>query len=459
MMTVTTSKRRQMKLATFIHNGGAHPAGWRYPGGAAPDLHDFETYRRLATKAEAGKFHCYFSGDAQGYHPIAGRDAFSSSDNAGKLEPTTLLAALSVATRHIGLIGTVSTTHNEPFSVARRFASLDHISRGRAGWNVVTSGSRNEAENFGVSGVMSHDDRYARAEEFVDVVRGLWDCWEDGSLIADQASGQYFDPDKVHALDHRGRFFNVKGPLNVGRPPQGHPVIVQAGGSEPGRALAARTADMIFTAQSSLTKSKLFYDDMKARAVAFGRKPAELIVMPSVQLLVRSTEAEARQAQEALLDLVPEALSLSKLQTLLDFDLAGYPLDGPLPDIRLTNGGQWVQQQILATAREENLSIRQLARRTVVSRASFSMAGTPEQIADMCQDWFLEGGADGFSLAPNYIPGGLDEFVDAVVPILQARGLFQTDYAGETLRDNLGLARPANTFAENPHLGAEPDIW
>ncbi len=448
-----------MKLATFTHNGGAHPAGWRMPGAPAADLHDFNTYHRLASKAEEGKFHCYFSGDSQGYHPIAGRDAFSHSDNAGKLEPTTLLSALAVTTRHIGLIGTISTTQNAPYSVARRLASLDHISRGRAGWNVVTSGARNETENFGPAPLMAHDDRYARAEEFVDVVRGLWDSWEDGSHIRDQATGQYFDPAKVHALNHVGPSFSVKGPLNVGRPPQGQPVIVQAGGSEPGRALAARTADMIFTAQSTLPKAKLFYDDMKARASAFGRNPDELLVIPSVQLLVRSTEAEALQAQEMLLDLVPPALSLSKLQTLLDTDLSGYDIDGPLPDIKLTNGGQWMQQQIILMAREENLTIGQLARRTIVSRASFSMAGTAEQVADMCEQWFTSGGADGFSLAPNYLPGSLDEFVDAVVPILQKRGLFRTDYEGETLRENLGLPRPQNLFVQNPGLGCEPDIW
>lgn len=450
---------RQLKLATFIHNGGAHPGGWRYPGAGSVDLHDFDLYRRLACKAEAGKFHCYFSGDAQGYHHIAGRDAYAASDNGGKLEPITLLAALSAVTRHIGLIGTVSTTHNEPYSVARRFASLDHLSHGRAGWNVVTSGSQNEADNFGGDGAMQHDDRYARAEEFVDVVRGLWDCWEDGAHLYDRASGHYFNPDKVHALDHKGRFFKVRGPLNVGRPPQGHPVIVQAGGSEPGRRLAARTADMIFTAQPSLAKAQEFYRDMKARAAAFGRDPDHLLVMPSVQLLVRSSEAEARHAQEELLDLVPSALAVSKLQTLLDMDLSDCPLDGPLPEVGLTQGGQWVQRQVIAMAREENLSIRQLARRTVVSRASFSLAGTPEQVADMCQSWFMEGAADGLSLAPNYLPEGLDEFVDAVVPILHARGLFRTDYEGETLRANLGLPRPLNAFAENPDLGAEPDIW
>ncbi len=450
---------RQMKLAVFIHNGGAHPGGWRYPG-AQSDLHDFELYRHLVQTAERGKFHVYFAGDAQGYHHIEGADAFAASDNGGKLEPTTLLAALSVITRDIGLIGTASTTYNEPYAIARRFASLDHLSHGRAGWNVVTSTTDSEARNFGRDGNLDHDQRYERAEEFVDVVKALWDCWEDGSHLRDQAAGRYFDPGKVHALGHKGRFFQVNGPLNVGRPPQGHPIIVQAGGSEVGRNLAARTADLVFTAQSSVAKGQAFYADMKARAAGFGRDPDQMLIFPSMQLMVRSTEAEARAAQEELLALIPLDLAVSKLQTLLGgFDLSAWPLDGPLPEVPPTEGGQWVQQQILAMARDEGLSIRQLARRVSVSRASVSAAGTPEAIADLCEAWFTGGAADGISLAPNYLPGGLDDFVDQVVPILQARGLFRTDYEGATLRENLGLSRPVNTFVEHPDRGVEPDMW
>jgi FMN-dependent oxidoreductase (nitrilotriacetate monooxygenase family) len=370
-----------------------------------------------------------------------------------------LLAALAAVTSDIGLIATVSTTYNEPYSVARRFASIDHISGGRAGWNVVTSASNSEARNFGQAALMEHEDRYERAEEFVDIVKNLWDSFEDDAPIRDRAAARYIDTAKVHELAHKGKYFNVAGPLNVGRPPQGHPIIVQAGGSGPGRALAARTADMIFTAQNSLESAIAFYADMKQRAVGFSRNPDELLVIPSVQLMVRSTEAEARLAEEELLALIPEVTALRSLQLQLGTDLSAYSPNEALPEIPLTNGGQWVQQQIVKMAREENLTIRQLAQRVTVSRASFSLAGTPDKIADMCEEWFLKRGADGFSLSPNYLPGALEDFVDQVVPILQKRGLFRTDYHGATLRDNLNLPRPANAFVANPDLGVEPTMW
>ena len=454
-----TTSGRQMILATFIHNSGAHPGGWRYPGADVVDQHDFKGYAKLAKTAERGKLHCYFSGDSQGFPSISGKDAFAATDYGGKLEPTTLLAALAAVTSDIGLIATVSTTYNEPYSVARRFASIDHISGGRAGWNVVTSASGSEARNFGRGALMDHEDRYERAEEFVDIVKRLWDSFEDGAQIRDRASARYIDPAKVHELDHHGKYFKVAGPLNVGRPPQGHPIIVQAGGSPPGRGLAARTADMIFTAQNSLESATAFYADMKQRAVAFGRDPDRLLVIPSVQLMVRSTEAECRRADEELLSLIPSALALRTLSMQIGFDLSGYAPGDPLPDMPLTNGGQWVQQQIIKMARDENLTIEKLAQRVSVSRASYSQTGTPEQIADMCETWFLERGADGFSLSPNYLPGGLDDFVDQVVPILQRRGVFRTDYQGATLRENLGLPRPVNSFVADPSLGIEPRMW
>jgi FMN-dependent oxidoreductase (nitrilotriacetate monooxygenase family) len=450
---------RRFVLATFIHNSGAHPGGWRYEPTGPVDQQDFQLYARLAHIAERGKLHAYFSGDSQGYLHIKGRDAFAASDWAGKLEPTTLLAALAAVTHDIGLIATVSTSYNEPYSVARRFASIDHISGGRAGWNVVTSTSESEARNFGRDAHFAHADRYERAEEFVDIVKSLWDSWEDGAQIRDRRAARYFDPDRVHALFHKGRYFSVAGPLNTGRPPQGHPIVVQAGGSEAGRQLAARTADLIFTAQNSLASAKKFYADMKRRAVAFGRNPAHLLVIPSVQLLVRSTEAEAKRAAEELLDLVSPAFTVSKLGALLGADLSAVELDAPLPDLPLSNGDQWVQQQIIAMGREEGLTVRQLARRAVVSRASFALAGTPESIADMCETWFREEAADGLSLSPDYLPTSLEQFVDQVVPVLQRRGLFRTDYEGATLRENLGLPRPPNRFVENPGLGGEPDIW
>lgn len=450
---------RRMILATFIHNSGAHPGGWRYPGAETVDQHDFQHYARIAQTAERGKMHVYFSGDSQGYPHISGKDAFAATDYAGKLEPTTLLAALATVTKHIGLVATASTTYNEPYAIARRFASIDHISGGRAGWNVVTSASDIEARNFGRDVNMDHGARYARAEEFVDVVRNLWDSWEDGAVIRDREAARYFNPDQLHQLDHQGEHFKVAGPLNIGRPPQGHPIIVQAGGSGPGRDLAARTADMIFTAANSLDAAKTFYADMKQRAAEFGRDPAKLLVIPSVQLMVRPTEEEAKRADRELLDLVPEALALRTLAVQLGADLSACSPSDKLPDIALTNGGQWVQQQIIKMARDEDLNIGELARRVVVSRASFSRSGTPEQIADLLESWFREGGADGFSLSPNYLPGALEDFVDQVIPILQKRGLFRTDYEGETLRENLGLEKPQNAFVANPALGREPAIW
>lgn len=454
-----TDAPRQMILATFIHNSGAHPGGWRWPGAPAADQHDFAHYAQLAQTAERGKMHCYFSGDSQGFPHISGRDAFAATDYGGKLEPTTLLAALAVVTKHIGLIATASTTYNEPYAIARRYASLDHISKGRAGWNVVTSASDSEARNFGRNVNMDHGARYARAEEFVDVVRNLWDSWEDGAILRDRAAARYFDPGKVHQLDHKGEHFAVAGPLNIARPPQGHPVIVQAGGSGPGRALAARTADMIFTAASSLEVAREFRADMRGRAAAFGRNPDHVKVIPSVQLMVRASEAEARRADEELLDLVPEALALRTLSLQLGVDLSHLSVNDRLPDLPETNGGKWVQQQILRMAREEDLPIGLLARRVVVSRASFSYTGTPEQVADLCENWFRAGSADGFSLSPNYQPGVLEDFVDQVIPILQKRGLFRREYEGDTLRENLGLPRPENAFVADPGLGREPDIW
>jgi FMN-dependent oxidoreductase (nitrilotriacetate monooxygenase family) len=450
----------EMKLCVFVHNTGAHPAGWRLPGSGANRMHDFDFYRDLALTAERGKFDVFFSGDAQGYQHIEGRETFAGTDNGGKLEPLTLLSALAVTTANIGLVGTASTTYNEPYALARRFASLDHLSGGRAGWNVVTSTTNSEARNFGRDVNMDHDQRYERAEEFVDVVRGLWDSWEDDAFLYDRQGGRFFNPDKVHALGHQGRFFKVEGPLNIGRPPQGHPILVQAGASGPGRQLSARAADMIFTAQPSLEKAQTFYAEIKAAAQAFGRRPEHVYVIPSVQPLVKSTEVEARRAYEELQDLMPRGLALSRLQMLLGgFDLSKFDPDGPLPEVPATNGGQWVQSQILEMARREKLSIWELAKRASVSRSSFNLVCSAERAADILEQWYREGAADGFSLTPASLPEGLTDFVDQVVPILRKRGLVKTDYRAATLRENLGLPTPANYFREHPERHVEPAMW
>jgi FMN-dependent oxidoreductase (nitrilotriacetate monooxygenase family) len=449
-----------MKLAVFLNNAGGHPAGWRAPRGGPVDLCDISTYAEMAQIAEKAKFHLLFAGDSQGFQHIEGKDAFSRSDFTGKLEPTTTLAALAMVTRHIGLAATASTSYNEPYALARRFASIDHISHGRAGWNVVTSANENEAHNFGLEAHLDHAFRYERAEEFIDVVKGLWDCWEDDAVERNAETGRYFDPAKLHGLGHEGRFFKVAGPLNICRPPQGHPVIIQAGASEAGRRMAARTADLVFAGRNSLQRAREYSLDLKQRAAAFGRDPDSLSVMTSMQFLVRSTEAEAKAAEKDLLELVPPQLALSRLQTLLGgMDLSAVPLDGPLPDFPVTNHSQSVQQQVIDTAREEGLTVRELANRVSVGRSSFTFAGTPEQVADICQSWFECGAADGFSIAMNTMPDSAREFAEQVVPILQARGLFRMDYEEGTLRDNLGLPRPINRFAADPSLGVEPEIW
>lgn len=449
-----------LKLAVFVHNAGAHPGGWRRHDSGAERLHDFDFYRELAQTAERGKFDMFFSGDAQGHMQIEGRDNFASTDSAARLEPTTLLGALAVVTSRIGLVATASTTYNEPYALARRFASLDHLSHGRAGWNAVTSTTNSEARNFGRDANMDHDQRYDRAEEFVDVVTALWDSWEDDAFLHDREAGRFFDPDKAHATAHEGRFFRVAGPLNVARSPQGRPVIVQAGSSGPGRRLSARIADAVFTAQASIDKAKLFYTEMKQAAAEFGRDPRHMLILPSIQCTIRSTDAEARRAQDEMQAMMPDGLAISRLQMLLGgVDLSGHAPEDQLPPVPLTAGGQAVQQQIVDMARTEKLSIRALARRVSVSRAALSLVGSPERAADVLEQWFREGAADGFALSPEYLPGGLTEFVDHVVPILQQRGLFRTEYEGTTLREHLGLPRPENGFVAFPERHREPLIW
>jgi len=440
--------KRQIKLGAFLMETGHHIAAWRHPDAYPAGGLDFSHYAELAQIAERAKFDAVFFADNVGIRDT-NLASLSRTARADHFEPLTLLAALSVVTKNIGLIATVSTTFNEPFNVARKFASLDHLSGGRSGWNLVTSASETEALNFGFEQQPAHAVRYERAREFYDVVAGLWDSWEDDSFIRDRESGIYFDPDKLHTLNHRGKHFKVRGPLNVARSPQGWPVVVQAGASDAGRELAVQTAEVIFVAHQTLDEAKAFYQDVKGRLTKYGRQPDDLKIMPGIFPVIGKTHDEARAKFNTLQDLIHPDVGLALLSKMTGgVDLSKYPVDGPLPDLPETNGGQSRQQLLFDLARRENLSIRDLYLRIAGARGHQQVVGTPESIADQLQQWFEEEGADGFNIMSPWLPGGLTEFAELVVPELQRRGLFRTGYEGTTLRENLGLPRPANRHAE-----------
>ncbi|AQL40267.1 LLM class flavin-dependent oxidoreductase [Pseudomonas syringae] len=436
---------RQMKLGAFLMATGHHVAAWRHPDVPADAGLDFKHYRHLAQVAEAAKFDTLFVADSVA---AATGDIASRMARSDHFEPLTLLSALSAVTDHIGLIATATTTYNEPYHVARKFASLDHLSGGRAGWNLVTSDAAAEAQNFGRAEHVGHAERYSRAREFHQVVTGLWDSWTDDAFTRNKASGQYYDPAKVHVLDHVGEHFRVKGPLNVARSPQGQPVVVQAGSSEVGRDLVAQTAEVVFTAQTSLASAQAFYADIKGRLSAYGRDADSLKVMPGVFIVVAETEALAKQKFESFQDLIEPQVGVALLGRMLgNFDLSGYPLDGPLPELPLTDSGQRSRQKLLTElADQEHLTLAQLGRRIAGGRGHYSLIGTPAQIADELQTWFEHGAADGFNVLVPHLPGGLEDVAQLLVPELQRRGLFRTEYEGTTLRENLGLQRPAYRF-------------
>ena len=435
---------RQLHLGAFMRPVSIHTGAWRYPG-AYPDANfNFAHLKRFAQKLEAGKFDAFFMADhlAVLNMPI---EALKRSHTATSFEPFTLLSALAGATERIGLIATASTTFDEPYHIARRFASLDHISGGRAGWNVVTTSNPDAALNFGREDHMDHADRYRRAREFYDVVTGLWDSWADDAFIRDQESGLFFDPEKLHVLAHKGEFLNVRGPLNIARPPQGWPVIVQAGASEPGKQLAAETAEMVFAAGGPIAGAQAFYADVKSRMDAIGRPRDSLKILPGALVVVGDTIAEA-QAKRAKLDsLVHVASAIASLSIALGVDAATFDPEAPLPDIPETNASKSGRQRAIDLARREGLNVRQLAQR-LGGYGGLSFVGTPTTIADQMEEWLTTYACDGFNIMFPFLPAGLDDVVDLVVPELQRRGLFRTEYAGTTLRDHLGLARPANRF-------------
>ncbi|MBP1119951.1 LLM class flavin-dependent oxidoreductase [Pseudomonas syringae] len=436
---------RQMKLGAFLMATGHHVAAWRHPEVPADAGLDFKHYRHVARVAEAAKFDALFVADSLA---AATGDIASRMARSDHFEPLTLLSALSAVTEHIGLIATATTTYNEPYHVARKFASLDHLSGGRAGWNLVTSDAAAEAQNFGRAEHVGHAERYSRAREFHQVVTGLWDSWADDAFTRDKASGEYYDPGRLHVLNHQGEHFSVKGPLNVARSPQGQPVVVQAGSSEVGRDLAAQTAEVVFTAQTSLASAQAFYADLKDRLSAYGRAVDSLKIMPGVFIVVAETEALAKAKFESFQELVEPRVGVALLGRMLgNFDLSGYPLDGPLPELPLTDSGQRSRQKLLTElADQENLTLAQLGRRIAGGRGHYSLIGTPEQIADELQRWFEQGAADGFNVLVPHLPGGLEDVARLLVPELQRRGLFRTEYEGTTLRENLGLQRPAYRF-------------
>ncbi|MER9137456.1 LLM class flavin-dependent oxidoreductase [Mesorhizobium sp. M0830] len=416
---------RQMKLGAFLWATGHHIAAWRHPKAHVTAGIDIDHYIQLARTAEAAKFDMVFCEDAAGLRE-ANIDIASQTSRSIGFEPISLLSALAAQTSRIGLVSTASTSYNEPYGLARAFLSLDHLSGGRAGWNLVTSASPIEAANFGSTGLKPHADRYERAREFAEVVAGLW----HGKL--DEASR------------HAGQSFSVRDPLDLPRSPQGAPVMVQAGASEVGRDLAARTADVVFTAAQTFEEARAFYDDLKRRMAAYEREPDDIKIMPGVAPVVAETDAEAQEKYAELQELIPDDVGVALLSSYLSIsDLWRYPIDGPLPQLPESEGMKSRQALVIEQSRRDNLSIRQLARHFAGARGHWRIVGTAAQIADELQARFEGGAADGFNVMPSYFPGELDAFATLVVPELQRRGLFRTDYEGRTLRDHLGLKRPA----------------
>ena len=435
---------RQLHLGAFMRPVSIHTGAWRYPGAWRDANFNFERLKTLAQALERACFDAFFMADhlALLNMPLA---ALQRSHTATSFEPLTLLSALAQHTTHLGLIATASTTFDEPFHIARRFASLDHLSQGRAGWNVVTTSNPDAALNFGRSEHMAHGERYARAREFHDVVTGLWDSWADDAFVRDAESGRFFDPERLHTLNHQGQYLKVKGPLHIARPVQGWPVIVQAGASEPGRQLAAETAEVVFCAPGTLANARAFYADVKRRMRAVGRNPAHLKILPGALAVVGDTLQQARDIRAQLDSLVHEDSAIASLSIALGHDVSGFDLDAPLPEVPQSNASQSSRERVLDLARHEQLTVRQLAQR-LGGYAGLAFVGTPESIADEMQEWLQTEACDGFNIMFPYLPDGLTAFVERVVPELQRRGIFRRAYTGTTLREHLGLPRPGNQF-------------
>lgn len=446
--------KRQLHLNLFIMGNGHHEAAWRLAGSNPQDVTKAAYYTKLLQTAERGKLDSLFLADSYALPPTIRYKVLQS------LEPFTLLSALAMGTSRIGLIGTASTTYSHPYHVARQFASLDFISEGRAAWNIVTSTNDETAYNFADEQLPDHSERYLRAEEFVDVVKRLWDSWEDEALVADQENGIYADPDRIHEINYRGSYFSVRGPLNLPRPPQGQPVRVQAGASEVGKEFAAKIAEVVFTAQNSFENGQYFYADVKSRLSKYGRSPDELKILPGFCAIIGDTEAEAKEKEAELHRHIQFDYGLLRLSNLFHTDMSLFPLDEPVPVDFLSkrgkvNGHRGRYELYVELSRREKLTVRQLIMQTASSRGHFSMAGTAVQIADEMERWWQEGAADGFNVMPPYFPAGLEQFVDKVVPELQNRGIFRTEYTGTTLREHYGLERPVNIYGKAGYMSTK----
>ncbi len=435
---------KSLHLTAFMRPVSLHTGAWRYTG-AYPDANfNFNHLKSFAQRLEQAKFDAFFMADHLAVLNMPA-EALKRSQTVTSFEPFTLLSALASVTENIGLAATASTTFDEPYHVARRFASLDHISGGRAAWNIVTTSNPDTARNFGLEEHVEHGERYKRAREFFDVVTGLWDSFADDAFTRDQESGIFFDPEKLHVLDHKGEEFSVRGPLNIARPVQGWPVIVQAGQSEPGKQLAAETAEVVFAAPRDLATAKALYSDIKGRMQVVGRNPAHLKILPAAMLVVGDTVEEARAKRAKLDSLVHYDSAIASLSIALGHDASGFDPDAPLPDIADTNASKSGRAQVLKLAEQEKLTVRQLAQR-YGGYAGLAFVGTPSTIADEMEAWLNEAAADGFTCVFPYLPQGLEDVAGRLVPELQRRGLFRTEYRGSTLREHLGLPRPINRF-------------
>jgi len=431
-----------MKLGAFFNLPGHHVASWRHPSSGADRTLDLDYLIELAQTAERGKFDMVFFAD------VFGQSILENSSSGLKLDPVIIISALAAVTKNIGLTATLTTTYNEPFHVARKFGAIDHLSKGRAAWNVVTSANDSESLLFGKEKHLQHALRYERAEEFVDVVKKLWFSIEDEALVIDKEQGRFLDIDKVHPVNHEGEWFKVQGTLDSPSTPQGHPVIVQAGSSEVGKELAAKTAEVIFTAWQTLEEAQAFYRDVKGRLAKYGRKPEDLKIMPGVFITVAKTEEEALAKQRELNSYILPEVGLVYLSNFTNIDLSGYDVDAPLPDFSTIEDktNPRIRYNIIRDiAKRENLqTIREVYERIAGARGHREIVGTPEQIVDQLEEWFLNEGADGFNIMPPTFPDGLNDIVELVIPELQRRGLFRTEYESDTLRENLGLSVPVH---------------